>query len=521
MSRTLVSSGQWAATPDSPDVVLAPGLSREYLRHHGVAPRVYAEGGRLLVVATRPDARWRECVDDLREAYGCAVAPEPVPASDVDVLIERLATAAARGVELTAGDGGEPLALGTADPAGDDDGVTADARDLATQPPVIRYVNLLIRDAYAAGASDVHLEAGPDGLRARVRLDGALVPAADPPPSIGRAVVSRVKLLAELDIAERRRPQDGRIRVRLETRALDLRVSTVPTVFGESVVLRLLDHGGRPVGLDALGMPDAIRTAVARLARRPFGLLLVTGPTGSGKTTTLYSCLGLRDAGAEKLVTVEDPVEYQLAGVTQVPVHAAAGVTFAGALRAILRQDPDVVMVGEMRDAETADVAVRAALTGHFVFSTLHTNDAVGALPRLLDLGVPPYLVAATLDGVLAQRLVRCVCEACRTRYTPPAELVTALARAQADSVSDPPPPFTRGAGCAACRGTGYRGRVGLYELLPVDEPLKDAIATGIARDALRSTAHRAGLLPLVADGWAKIRAGITTVEEVARVAQH
>ncbi len=524
MSARVVPHDRRDSGPGALDLVLAPGLSREYLRHHRVAPRGYADEGRLLVVATAPDARWRECVDDLAEAYGCAIAPEPATASDVDVLIERLATAAARGVELTAGDSGDPVAFGAREAAFDDDAVTADARDLATQPPVVRYVNLLIRDAAAAGASDVHLEAGPDGLRARVRLDGALVPAADPPPSMGRAVVSRVKLLAELDIAERRRPQDGRIRVRLEARELDLRVSTVPTVFGESVVLRLLDHGGRPVGLDALGMPDAIRTAVARLARRPNGMLLVTGPTGSGKTTTLYACLGLRDAGAEKLVTVEDPVEYQLAGVTQVPVHAAAGVTFAGALRAILRQDPDVVMVGEMRDAETADVAVRAALTGHFVFSTLHTNDAVGALPRLLDLGVAPYLVAATLDGVLAQRLVRCVCDACRTRYTPAADLVAALLRTPAgaaagvDDVASPA--FTHGAGCAACRGTGYRGRVGLYELLPVDEALKDAVAAGTARDVLRATAHAAGLLPLAADGWAKIRAGVTTIEEVARVAQ-
>ncbi|HEY0778981.1 MAG TPA: GspE/PulE family protein [Gemmatirosa sp.] len=510
-------------------LTLAEGLSRDYLRHHRVAPRAYADDGRTLVVAAAPDARWQDCADDLREVYGCAVRAEPAVASEVDVLIERLATAAARGMEMTGVGAGDAVLVRDGSMAADDDAVTADVRDLATQPPVVRYVNLLIRDAYAAGASDVHLEAGPNGLRARVRLDGALVPAADPPPSIGRAVVSRVKLLAELDIAERRRPQDGRTRVRLEARELDLRVSTVPTVFGESVVLRLLDHGGRPAGLDALGMPDAIRAAVARLARRPHGMLLVTGPTGSGKTTTLYACLGLRDARAEKLVTVEDPVEYQLADVTQVPVHAAAGVTFAGALRAILRQDPDVVMVGEMRDAETADVAVRAALTGHFVFSTLHTNDAVGALPRLVDLGVAPYLVAATLDAVLAQRLVRQVCDACRVRYTPPTDLVAALVRSPTDTPRadtsfgvdrDAQAEFTHGAGCAACRGTGYRGRVGLYELLPVDEALKDAVATGTARDALRARAQAAGLLPLAADGWAKVRAGITTLEEVARVVQ-
>ena len=509
--------------PESKPPALADGLSREYLRHHRVAPRAYSANGQILMVAAAPGARIRECVEDLADAYGCAVHVESASASDVDALIERLATDAARGLELAAGDavgtGGDALSLGA--PTGsmaEDDAITADVRDLATQPPVVRYVNLLVRDAYAAGASDIHLEASAGGLRARMRVDGTLASAADPPPSLGRAVVSRVKLLAELDIAERRRPQDGRIRVRLEARELDLRVSTVPTMFGESVVLRLLDHGGRPVALTDLGMPDGVRAEVATLARRSHGMLLVTGPTGSGKTTTLYACLRTRDGASEKLVTVEDPVEYQLPGVTQVPVHGAAGVTFAAALRSILRQDPDVVMVGEMRDTETADVAVRAALTGHLVFSTLHTNDAVGAIPRLLDLGVPPYLVAATLDGVLAQRLVRRVCDACRTAYTPPPELVAGLAPGNDDASPRAAGPFVRGVGCPACRGTGYRGRVGLYEWLPVTATLKDVIAGGASREALRTAARSAGLRALREDAWATASAGLTTLEEVSRV---
>src|SRR5256886_16129014 len=294
---------------------------------------------------------------------------------------------------------------------------TPDVRDPANQPPVVRYVNLLIREAYDAGASDIHLESTRDGLQARFRIDGVLLPGIDPPAHSDRAVVSRGKLLAELDIAERRRPQDGRIRVRLKDRELDVRVSAVPTVFGESVVLRLLDHGGGEIALEALGVPAALLATMQRLAQQPHGMILVTGPTGSGKTTTLYAALGLRAASREKIITIEDPVEYSLEGVAQVPVHSETGVTFASMLRSILRQDPDVIFVGEMRDTETAELAVQAALTGHVVFSTLHTNDALGAIPRLLDLGIPPYLVTTTLEAVLAQRLVRTICEACRESY--------------------------------------------------------------------------------------------------------
>jgi general secretion pathway protein E len=488
--------------PAPTSLSLADGLSRDYLLHHRVCPLRLEEDGRLIVAAA-PDALLDDALDDISFAYQRPTVAEEHPGEEVERLIERLATATDRVLELERVEGGAVV----------DEDFTADVRDLANQPPVVRYVNLLVRDAYDAAASDIHLEATRSGLSARFRLDGVLTPAPEAPAEMHHAVVSRIKLLAELDIAERRRPQDGRIRVRLAERELDLRVSTVPTMFGESVVLRLLDRGGRPVDLDELGMSPDVLDQVARVSSRPHGMLLVTGPTGSGKTTTLYACLERRQKTAEKIITVEDPVEYQLSGITQVPVHRQAGVSFATALRSILRQDPDVLMVGEMRDAETAELAVQAAMTGHLVFTTLHTNDAVGAIPRLIDLGVPEYLVAATIEGVLAQRLVRRVCGDCVTHYQPGAESVALLAGRPVGRVT-----MTRGVGCSTCRGTGYRGRVGIFELLPMTDELKDAIVRRVPRAELRELAIQAGMRPIRADGWAKAEAGLTTVEEVLRV---
>lgn len=456
----------------------------------------------MLVVVAAPDALL-DGLDDVAFAYGKPVVVETVAAAEVEQLIERICARTERTIEMA-----------RASIESDDD-LTADVRDLANQPPVVRYVNLLVRDAYDARASDIHLEATRSGLAVRFRLDGVLTPAPEPPNRLHQAVVSRIKLLAELDIAERRRPQDGRIRVRLESRELDLRVSTVPTMHGESVVLRLLDHGGRPVSLDELGMSTSVLGTMGQLAQRPHGMVLVTGPTGSGKTTTLYGALQMRDALLEKIVTVEDPIEYQLSGIAQVPVHRQAGVTFGSALRAILRQDPDVIMIGEMRDHETAEIAIQAAMTGHLVFTTLHTNDAVGAVPRLLDLGVADYLVAATLEGVLAQRLVRKICEQCRVSYEPSPESVSLLAGRSVGRAR-----FTRGAGCSDCRGTGFRGRVGVFELLLVTDDLKDAITRQASRSQLRTMAVSAGLVPLRTDGWEKAKSGLTTIEEVLRVVQ-
>jgi len=486
---------------------LADGLSREFLLHHRLCPKERRDDG-TIVVAVAPDVA-PNALDDIAFVYRSPVVVEQVRGDEVERLIERLTTRTERAIELLAEKELEGE-LGTRD-----DDLTTDVRDLANQPPVVRYVNLLVRDAYDAGASDIHLEAMRIGLSARFRLDGVLAPAPEPPAQMHQAVVSRVKLLAELDIAERRRPQDGRIRVRLEARELDLRVSTVPTMYGESVVLRLLDRGGRPVELEELGMNPQILATVQQLAGRPHGMLLVTGPTGCGKTTTLYACLARRDARSEKIVTVEDPIEYQLGGITQVPVHRQAGVTFGTALRSILRQDPDVIMIGEMRDQETAEIAVQAAMTGHLVFSTLHTNDVIGAIPRLLDLGVPEYLVAATVEAILAQRLVRRICDDCRESYAPSSEKVALLAGRPVGRIK-----LARGAGCAKCRGTGFKGRLGVFELMVMNDALKEAIATRAPRSVLRALAQEQGLRPLRADGWTKVEAGLTTIEEVLRVVQ-
>jgi type II secretory ATPase GspE/PulE/Tfp pilus assembly ATPase PilB-like protein len=447
-----------------------------------------------------------EVLDDLELSFGLALELVPVSREELHEGIRRAFAAAESVLELVRDLDAEP---GLAPEAGETP--LADARDLANQPPVIRFVNLLIREAHDARASDIHLEATRDGLRARFRVDGVLQEIPSPPRGLQAAVVSRVKLLAELDIAERRVPQDGRIRVRLEERELDLRVSTVPTLYGESVVLRLLDRGGQPVGLDELGMAPDTLDRFRRLALRPHGIILSTGPTGSGKTTTLYAALGLRDTAAEKIVTVEDPVEYHLGGVTQVPVHVKTGMTFGSALRSILRQDPDVLMVGEMRDAETAALATQAALTGHLVFSTLHTNDAVSATTRLLDLKVEPYLIAATLEAVLAQRLVRKICAECREPYRADSQDLAALA----------PPTLYRGRGCPACRDTGYLGRTGIFELLVVTDEVRRALVQSEPEHQLREIVRSQAMTTLAEDGWAKVGDGVTTVEEVLRVTEH
>jgi general secretion pathway protein E len=483
----------------SSTVALAGGVSREYLLHHRVCPTAITDDG-VLVVAVAPDARIPEALDDLGLAYRRTIITEDAPREEVERLIARLTS----GTDAA-------LTVGHADP--DDEALVADVRDVANSAPVAAYVNFLVGEAVRAGASDIHLEAARSGLVVRFRLDGILLAAPAAPNGLETAILSRLKLMADLDIAERRRPQDGRIRVRLTDRELDVRVSTVPTLHGESLVLRVLDRGGRPVGLDTLGMPAVILEQIKTLAKKPHGMVLVTGPTGSGKTTTLYAALRLRDADAEKIITIEDPIEYQLPAITQVPVHTQAGVTFAAALRSILRQDPDVIMVGEMRDSETASLAVQAAMTGHLVFSTLHTNDALGAIPRLINLGVPAYLVAATVDAVMAQRLVRRVCPECSVPidgaaperfFAVPAELRNAS--------------LVRGTGCPSCRHTGYRGRVGVFELVVVSDAMRNAIARGATQAELEELADPAVRHPITLDAWAKVAAGLTTIDEVLRV---
>jgi general secretion pathway protein E len=390
-----------------------------------------------------------------------------------------------------------------------------DLLHLANEAPVVRLVNLLLIEALDARASDVHLEAYQDGLRVRYRVDGVLQNAPSPPVHLTAAIISRLKIMAELDIAERRLPQDGRIRLRLQNRQVDVRVSTVPTLRGESVVLRLLDKERGRISLAELGMAPDTLELFTEVVSRPHGIVLVTGPTGSGKTTTLYGAIEMIRTGREKILTVEDPVEYELAGVPQVPVNEKVGVTFAAALRSLLRQDPDIILVGEIRDAETAQIATQAALTGHLVLSTLHTNDAPTALTRLLDLDIAAYLVASTVDAVLAQRLVRVICASCKTETRPDK---AAARRLDVEALG-----LTRvwkGTGCPECRGTGYRGRTGVYELLVMDNELRLEVQRRRGSEELRAMAVAKGMRTLLDDGIRAARAGVTTLDEVLRVAR-
>lgn len=484
---------------------LAGRVTLHYLTEHGVLPLDEGPDGTLrLAVAGEPDAT---VLDELSILYDRPLRVVPVPA---DALRDALLSAEADAPTDLAG-----LREGDLQVVTPEEDAFDDLRALASQAPVIKLVNLTILEALRRRASDVHLEATGDALRVRFRVDGVLHDVATHAAHLQAAVVSRVKIMAGLNIAERRVPQDGRVRLRLSDRELDLRVSTLPAVHGEGVVLRVLDRGTGVRDLSELGMEPALRDEFTRLVTRPNGIVLVTGPTGSGKTTTLYAALQRINAPAVKIVTVEDPVEYQLAGVTQIQVNPKAGRTFATVLRSILRHDPDAVMVGEMRDRETAEIAIQAALTGHLVFSTLHTNDAPGGITRLLDMGVAPYLVTATVQGLLAQRLVRSVCEACATPARP-----TATERAQLAATGLPTRRLRlrRGRGCERCSGTGYYGRTGIYELMVLNDALRARVVQHASLDEIRACARAGGLVPLHVSAWTKVAQGQTTPEEVLRL---
>ncbi len=386
----------------------------------------------------------------------------------------------------------------------------ADLLEAENDAPIIRLINALLTQAVREGASDVHLEIFEGRALVRYRVDGALRDVVEPRRGLHPAMVSRIKVMASLDIAEKRLPQDGRIALRIAGRPIDVRVSTIPTANGERVVLRLLDKQAGRLSLDTLGMAARTRDGVDALIAEPHGIFLVTGPTGSGKTTTLYAALSRLDRRSRNIMTVEDPVEYELDGIGQTPVNPRIEMTFARALRAILRQDPDVVMIGEIRDLETAQIAVQASLTGHLVLATLHTNDAPGAVTRLIDMGIEPYLLASTLNGVLAQRLVRRLCPACAKPREPEAA-ERALFGASV------PARLLAPAGCAACNSTGYRGRTGIYELLTVDEDLRRLVHDGAAERELREHAVARGMVRLREDGLRWVREGATSLDEVLR----
>jgi type IV pilus assembly protein PilB len=384
----------------------------------------------------------------------------------------------------------------------------------AGEVPVVRFVNRILSQAIREHASDVHFEPFENQFRVRLRVDGTLRDVANLPAAQAPAVVSRLKVLSGLNIAERRLPQDGRLRFSADGRTVDLRISTLPIQTGESVVLRVLDPTTAPPTLAALGLPGSVGASVQEIIRRPNGILLVTGPTGSGKTTTLYGCLRLINSAGIKILTAEDPVEYEVEGITQLAVNQSIGLTFACALRSFLRHDPDVMMVGEIRDLETAQIASQAALTGHLVLSTLHTNDAAGAVTRLADLGVEPFLICATLEAVLAQRLVRRICPECRERFVPPARLlVESGVRAEETEGQT----FFRGRGCSACGHTGYRGRIGVFEWLRVTESIRALILERAPAAAIQRLAARQGMEPLRTAGLRAVFDGSTTVSEFMR----
>lgn len=390
-------------------------------------------------------------------------------------------------------------------------------QELAAQAPVVKLLNLIILEAVKDKASDIHFEPFGEEFKIRYRIDGQCIEAAFPPKELNLALASRIKVMANLDVAETRLPQDGRILTNIGGKKVDLRVSTLPTVFGESIVMRILDKSVVGLSLDQAGLADADKGNLRTLIHKPNGIVLVTGPTGSGKTTTLYSCLKEINKIDLKVITSEDPVEYDLGGIVQINIKPKIGLTYALCLRHILRQDPDVIMVGEIRDKETAEIVIQASLTGHLVFSTLHTNDAPGAITRLLDMGIVPFLISSTLSACLAQRLVRTICPDCREPYKPDGKDLSQLGLAQADIKGKS---FYRGKGCKSCKDTGYKGRTGIFELFILNDNLRSLILERKSAQDLRTAAARAGMRSLREDGLDKIYRGITTVEEVVSQTQ-
>lgn len=482
---------------------LAPeveGLPPDFLRNHHVYP-LRLEETSLTVAMAEPDDAF--VIKALGLATGLEIRPCVALGSDI-------ARAMASGDE-------SPEEDGTSSFEADSGDFVEHLKDLASEAPVIRMVNQIIGRVIDMRASDIHLEPFEDGLHVRYRVDGVIASADVVAPNLSAAVNSRVKLMAHLDIAERRLPQDGRIKTRVKGRELDLRVSTVPTVHGESLVMRVLDRSSVRYSMESIGFAPVNLTRFNQLLGRPHGILLITGPTGSGKTTTLYTALSKLDADAHKIITVEEPVEYQLAGINQIQVHQQIGLSFANALRSILRQDPDIIMIGEMRDGETAQIAVQSALTGHLVLSTLHTNTAAGAIVRLQDMGIESYLITSSVNGVLSQRLVRRLCEYCKTPYTPDSSL---LVGSGLHRMGLAPAHLYKSSGCEQCRQTGYSGRCGIHELLVIDDVMRRAILDGADASALHAKATANGMHTLYEDGLLKVAAGITSLDELLRVTE-
>ena len=487
-------------------------LTLDYCQKHGVLP-LRRQGPRLFLGITDPYNL--PLIEEIRHRLSQPIKAVIVCSADINSYIEFRKEsdgeddAAERVNEIIAGIEEDDVEI--VETAEEDH----DLEKMAGESPVIRFVNYLIFNAVKEGASDIHIEPQEKKLQIRYRIDGVMFESMNPPHHMKSAIISRLKIMANLDISERRLPQDGRIRAMVHGRKLDLRVSTLPMVQGEKVVLRILDTRSIQVDLDSLGMDDDMLLMWRHQIAQPHGIILVTGPTGSGKTTTLYSSLGQMDRSKLNISTAEDPVEYHLNGINQTQIHDRIGMTFAAALRALLRQDPDVVMVGEIRDTETGKIAIQASLTGHLVLSTLHTNDAPSAITRLINIGVEPYLIGSALNATLAQRLVRKICENCKVKDTPTGDVVDHLAMHGIHMDE-----LCKGEGCDKCRNTGYQGRLGLYELLVLDDNLRDKIAGNPNVTEFRRMCIERGMVTLREDGFKKVAAGHTTVDEILRVTE-
>ncbi len=481
-------------------------------RMFNVVP-IRQDGARLVVALSNPQNT--ALLDDLRFMTGGEVEGVLAPQDQVNEAVERhygQAQDSMRTLVDSAVQASGAVPAGRGARGGHID--LADQEAMANSPPVIKLLQYILFQAIRDRASDIHLEPFEEDFKIRYRVDGALYELESPPRHLAVSLISRVKVMSGLDIAETRLPQDGRIEMSIGGRPVDLRVSTLPTMFGESCVIRVLDRSVVSLDLEQIGLREKERELIQKLIKLPHGIVLVTGPTGSGKTTTLYSCLNHANDVGIKIITTEDPVEYELQGIIQIQVNEEIGTTYANCLRAILRQDPDMILVGEIRDLETAQIAVEAALTGHVVFSTLHTNDAPQAVTRMQDLGIEPFLITATVEAIIAQRLVRRVCQECKVTYDPSHEV---LAELELDASDIRGKRFAYGKGCRLCNGTGYRGRTAIYEMMLMSEPLREMILKGVSSDELRSQARREGMRTLRESGLDAVFDGITTVEEVIR----
>jgi len=490
-------------------------ISQDLARRYKVIP-ISKNNGKLTLAMKNPLDVF--ALDEVRLITGSDVEPVISAEEDITWAISEhysgISTSAEAVSEIIDDCQTSDVAI-TEDETTDDDISVEELRELSEEAPVVRLANLIITRGIQDRCSDIHLEPGKTALKVRYRIDGIMQDGLVVPKKVQASLISRIKIMADMDIAEKRAPQDGRISATVDGKPYDFRVSTLPSVYGEKIVMRVLDKNSIMIGLNKLGFLPQTLEMFESLISRTYGIILVTGPTGSGKSTTLYSVLSKLNSGEKNILTIEDPVEYELPGITQTQVNVKAGLTFAAGLRTMLRQDPDIIMVGEIRDQETAMIAIEAALTGHLVLATLHTNDAPGAVTRLIDMGIEPFLIASSVIGVLAQRLLRLICPKCKEAYTPPRDAVKRLGMniEEGSEVT-----FYRGRGCEQCKGTGYKGRIGIFELMPVTDKVRDLILAKASSYSVKEAAIEAGMKTLREDALEKILLGLTTLEESLRV---